>query len=64
MEKRCRDKNCQRQKTLEQGRVVCYTGLDGHRDTHRKCVLDTGTVLLLYGTRISAVYGNYMDCRQ
>ena len=22
--------NCQ--KTLEQGRFVCYTGLDGHRD--------------------------------
>ena len=22
------------QKTLEQGKVVCYTGLDGHRDRH------------------------------
>ena len=32
--KRCKNKNCQLSKTLEQGRVVCYTGLDGHRYRH------------------------------
>ena len=33
MEERCKDKNCQSSKTLEQAKIgVCYTGLDRHWD--------------------------------